>query len=419
MLKSHVFLESKNHRVRCAPPVRHCPAGPPARKRTRGGTSGSNRGPASRTTGRRTRGGTGGSNRGPASRTTAPLAKEICNLKFQIYFFKNIFVRVSELLTSLLFRGGDGGGAGRILFTYSKSVRSHAISAPHSSVSLRIITGKASKMGRKPSILFAEFWDTLSSVQKMHSGTSVVSALWNGCTMRFSTVKSRDDGFFRPCAKTLHFEVSKFSEQTAIFDQKRHAKIIAGMSPTSFGRAFRRLPGNTLARCDSCGVRTRSRVIDWASTPWRTCQCWTHAIPSSTERNAQKTLPKKNYLFCNSPAMVKINCAFFQRSKLTLIFLFKTSGVSLCLDVLATILGFETLTILHDINFFLTHWFDRFSKTRKMRTSEIHLTQKWMHFRVPVPGQLNTFSSWCFMFELLDCLTKLLACLGNLPPALS
>ena len=109
MLKSHVFLESKNHRVRCAPPVRHCPAGPPARKRTRGGTSGSNRGPASRTTGRRTRGGTGGSNRGPASRTTAPLAKEICNLKFQIYFFKNIFVRVSELLTSLLFRGGTGG----------------------------------------------------------------------------------------------------------------------------------------------------------------------------------------------------------------------------------------------------------------------------------------------------------------------
>ena len=107
MLKSHVFLESKNHRVRCAPPVRHCPAGPPARKRTRGGTSGSNRGPASRTTGRRTRGGTGGSNRGPASRTTAPLAKEICNLKFQIYFFKNIFVRVSELLTSLLFIPGE------------------------------------------------------------------------------------------------------------------------------------------------------------------------------------------------------------------------------------------------------------------------------------------------------------------------
>ena len=59
-------------------------AGSPARKRTRGGTSGSNRGPASRTTGRRTRGGTGGSNRGPASRTTAPLANEICNLKFQI-----------------------------------------------------------------------------------------------------------------------------------------------------------------------------------------------------------------------------------------------------------------------------------------------------------------------------------------------
>ena len=51
MLKSHVFLESKNHRVRCAPPVRHCPAGPPARKRTRGGTSGSNRGPAPRTRG--------------------------------------------------------------------------------------------------------------------------------------------------------------------------------------------------------------------------------------------------------------------------------------------------------------------------------------------------------------------------------
>ena len=84
------------------------------------------------------------------------------------------------------------------------------------------------------------------------------------CVPMFS---SYDDGFFRPCAKTLHFEVSKFS------DQKRHAKIIAGMSPTSFGRAFRRLPGNTLARCDSCGVRTRSRVIDWASTPWRTCQC--------------------------------------------------------------------------------------------------------------------------------------------------
>ena len=45
--------------------------------------------------------------------------------------------------------------------------------------------------------------------------------------MRFSIVKSRDDGFFRPCAKTLHFEVSKFSEQTAIFDQKRHAKQAA------------------------------------------------------------------------------------------------------------------------------------------------------------------------------------------------
>ena len=134
-----------------------------------------------------------------------------------------------------------------------------------------------------------------------------------------------------------------------------HAKKKLGTSPSIFGLVCRRLPGNTLARCDSCGVRTRSRVIDWASTPWRTCQCGTYAIPNSTEGNAQKTLPQKNYLFCNSPAMVKINCAFFQRSKLTLIFLFKTSGVSLCLDVLATILGFETLTILHDINFFLTH----------------------------------------------------------------
>ena len=158
MLKSHVFLESKNHRVRCAPPVRHCPAGPPARKRTRGGTSGSNRGPASRTTGRRTRGGTGGSNRGPASRTTAPLAKEICNLKFQIYFFKNIFVRVSELLTSLLFRGGDGGGAGRILFTYSKSVRSHAISAPHSCVYLRKAHENRQKSEKTSSILFCPSW---------------------------------------------------------------------------------------------------------------------------------------------------------------------------------------------------------------------------------------------------------------------
>ena len=76
MLKSHSFFESKNHRVRCAPPVRHCPAGPPARKRTRGGTSGSNRGPASRTWGgyaQKGRG-TGGSNRGPAATTRAPPA---------------------------------------------------------------------------------------------------------------------------------------------------------------------------------------------------------------------------------------------------------------------------------------------------------------------------------------------------------
>ena len=123
MLKSHVFLESKNHRVRCAPPVRHCPAGPPARKRTRGGTSGSNRGPASRTTGRRTRGGTGGSNRGPASRTTAPLANEICNLKFQIlvpkilkknYRPKNFLSTSGHFsLPFLKGRGGKGRGAGR------------------------------------------------------------------------------------------------------------------------------------------------------------------------------------------------------------------------------------------------------------------------------------------------------------------
>ena len=38
-----------------------------------------------------------------------------------------------------------------------------------------------------------------------------------------------------------------------------HAKIIVGTSPNSFGRAFRRLPGNTLARCDSC-VFERVRV---------------------------------------------------------------------------------------------------------------------------------------------------------------
>ena len=128
MLKSHVFLESKNHRVRCAPPVRHCPAGPPARKRTRGGTSGSNRGPASRTTGRRTRGGTGGSNRGPASRTTAPLANEICNLQFEISNFstENFEKKLSSekfsldlrsLLSPLFKREGGGkgrgGGAGR------------------------------------------------------------------------------------------------------------------------------------------------------------------------------------------------------------------------------------------------------------------------------------------------------------------
>ena len=35
-------------------------------------------------------------------------------------------------------------------------------------------------------------------------------------------------------------------------DAHAHAKIIVGTSPTSFGRAFRRLPGNTLARCDFC-----------------------------------------------------------------------------------------------------------------------------------------------------------------------
>ena len=43
--------------------------------------------------------------------------------------------------------------------------------------------------------------------------------------------------------------------------------------------------------------------------------------------------------------MVKINCAFFQGSKVTLIFLFDTCGVSLCLDVLATFLGFEKWAI--------------------------------------------------------------------------
>ena len=52
-------------------------AGPPARKRTRGGTTaGSNRGPASRTWGgyaQKGRG-TGGSNRGPAATTRAPAA---------------------------------------------------------------------------------------------------------------------------------------------------------------------------------------------------------------------------------------------------------------------------------------------------------------------------------------------------------
>ena len=32
----------------------------------------------------------------------------------------------------------------------------------------------------------------------------------------------------------------------------KHAKIIVGTSPNSFGRACRRLPGHTLARCDSC-----------------------------------------------------------------------------------------------------------------------------------------------------------------------
>ena len=77
-------------------------------------------------------------------------------------------------------------------------------------------------MCRKPSILFAEFWDTLSSVQKMHSGTSVVSALWNGCAMRFSTVKSRDDGFFRP----LLCENAPFRSQQILWTngQKWHAK---------------------------------------------------------------------------------------------------------------------------------------------------------------------------------------------------
>ena len=51
-------------------------AGPPARKRTRGGASGSNRGPASRTWGgyaQKGRG-TGGSTRGPAATTRAPPA---------------------------------------------------------------------------------------------------------------------------------------------------------------------------------------------------------------------------------------------------------------------------------------------------------------------------------------------------------
>jgi len=54
--------------------------------------------------------------------------------------------------------------------------------------------------------------------------------------MRFSTVKSRDDGFFRPCAKTLHFEVSKFSEQTAIFDQMSQEHIDYMLSKIPRGR---------------------------------------------------------------------------------------------------------------------------------------------------------------------------------------
>ena len=46
----------------------------------------------------------------------------------------------------------------------------------------------------------------------------------------------------------------------------------------------------------------------------------------------------------------------------------------------------EKWTILHDINFFLTHLFERFTKTRKMLTSENPLIQKWMHFGITVPG---------------------------------
>ena len=109
----------------------------------------------------------------------------------------------------------------------------------------------------------------------------IVSALWNGCAMRFSTVKSRDDGFFRPLL------------------------------------------------CENAPFRSQQIL-------WTNGHFW-----SKTTR--------------------------------------------------------EKLTILHDINFFLTHWFDRFSKTRKMRTSEIPPTQNECIFAFPFPVTLwlgNVFTPW-------------------------
>ena len=79
-------------------------------------------------------------------------------------------------------------------------------------------------------------------------------------------------------------------------DAHGHAKIIVGTSPTSFGRAFRRLPGNTLARCDFCVFeRVRGSSIGHRRLGERV------SAEHTRYRIQQKeTLKKQNYLFCNS-----------------------------------------------------------------------------------------------------------------------
>ena len=169
-------------------------AGPPARKRTRGGTSGSNRGPASRTTGRRTRGGTGGSNRGPASRTTAPLANEICNLKFQILvpkILKKIIVRKffsrPPVTSPPLFKreGGVKGGGGE-LASRPRHQSSHATNRDTATAHAASTLQKTSENPQK-------------HIQKLHFLKAFRVEPWifhefgEETGHRFSTVKSRVD----------------------------------------------------------------------------------------------------------------------------------------------------------------------------------------------------------------------------------